>query len=117
MPRAFRLRLVAVLATLALLAPTVATAQATYPGIFRADAFRDAVEHDGTFRPITHQVELRFGMTYSSDRGMQPGYGARYTMTLNHQLDNGWQVGVSLGVSLDNLNSPAPWRDRSIARF
>jgi len=117
MPRAFHPRPLAAFAGLALLAPTFATAETAYPGVFRADAFRDAVERDTTFRPITHQVELRFGMTYSSERGMQPGYGARYTMTLHHQMDNGWQVGVSLGVSLDNLNTPAPWRDRGIGRF
>lgn len=117
MPRAFPLRLTAALAGLALLAPTLATAETVYPGIFRNDAFRNPVNQDATFRPITHQVELRFGMSYDSDRGMQPGYGARYTMTLNHQFDNGWQVGVSLGVSLDNLNTPAPWRDRHTGRF
>ncbi len=116
MLQAICLRLVAALVGLALLAPAMAEAEMAYPGIFRADSFRNPIGQETTFRPITHQVELRFGMTYSSDRGMQPGYGARYTMTLNHQFDSGWQMGVSLGISLDNLHTPAPWRDRAIAR-
>jgi len=107
-----RLCLTAAVAALAVLAFSPASAQ-----VFRADAFRDVVERDTTFRPVTHQIELRFGMSYSSGRGMEPGYGARYTMTLNHQFDSGWQVGVSLGVSLDNLNTPAPWRDRAIRGY
>jgi len=119
MPRAFRFHVAAAAAVMAaaLVLPTVTAAQSTSPGIFRADAFRDAVERDTTFRPVTHRIELRFGMSYSSDEGLRPGYGARYTMTLNHQLDNGWQVSASVGVSLDNLNTPAPWRDRAIARY
>lgn len=117
MRRAFRPVPVCALGGLIVLLATATQAETTYPGIFRADAFRDSVERDSTFRPITHNVELRFGMSYSSERGLEPGYGARYTMTVNHQFDNGWQVGVSLGVSLDNLNTPSPWRDRGYARF
>lgn len=102
---------------LALAAPCMAVAEVGNTTIYRADAFRDVGMHDTTFRPVTHRIELRFGMSYNSDRGMEPGYDARYTVTFNHQLDNGWQVGVSLGVSLDNLNSPSPWRDRGLARY
>ncbi|WP_333830279.1 hypothetical protein [Pararhodobacter sp.] len=103
----------------ALLVPAAgfATTETFDSGLYRADAFRETVRDDLTFQPVTHRVELRFGMSYNSETGLEPGYGARYTVTFNQQFDNGWQVGVSLGVSLDNLNTRAPWRDRGLGRF
>lgn len=73
------------------------------------------------FAPVTHSFETRFGVAYTRDdntpRGrMEPFYGARYTVTFNHQTDNGMRFGLSMGVSLDNMNTPAPWRDRTLAR-
>ncbi|HHX89962.1 MAG TPA: hypothetical protein GX700_09380 [Paracoccus sp.] len=101
--------LCAALTGLSLLAPPALAADTTYSDIFRNNDFRNPATQNTTFRPITHQIELRFGMSYSSEHGMQPGYGAHYRMTLNHQFDNGWQVGFSLGASLDNLRNSNRW--------
>lgn len=73
------------------------------------------------FVPVTHAFETRFGVAYTRDgdnrRGrMEPFYGARYTVTFNHQTDNGMRFGLSMGVSLDNMNTPAPWRNRTLTR-
>ncbi|KPQ06017.1 MAG: hypothetical protein HLUCCA12_12470 [Rhodobacteraceae bacterium HLUCCA12] len=110
MPSPRRFTLAAVVATIAVASP--AAAETIDTDVFRGDAYRESLRTDDTFQPVTHQVELRFGMAYDSNRGVSPRYGARYTMTLHHRTDNGLQMGFSVGVQLDNFDNPAPWRPR-----
>jgi len=85
----------------------------SWPDRSWGERFSGIERHETGFQPVTHQFDMRFGMVYSSDRGLEPGHGARYRVTFNHQLDNGWQIGVSLGVSLDTLDRPGSWRGQA----
>ncbi len=67
---------------------------------------------------VTHSVEGRFGVTHEADardgagatRGLHQG---RYTMTVRQPFDSGWYVGFSLSIATGNFQprGPAAWRD------
>ncbi|MCC5968602.1 MAG: hypothetical protein JJU15_01475 [Pararhodobacter sp.] len=105
-----RFMMFAVIAALSGTVPVSAMAESARTGFDWGERATDTQRLGNGLQPVTHQFDMRFGIVYSSDRGMEPGMGARYRVTFNHQFDNGWQLGVSMGVSVDNLNSPAPWR-------
>lgn len=104
----------AVLAGASLVLP--ASAETLRPGFSWGDSSYDPIRRVEGFQPVVHEFDMRFGMAYSSDSGAEPVYGARYRVTFNHRLDNGWRVGVSVGVSMHNLNTSSRWRDRALPR-
>jgi len=116
------LAIVAFAAFAAAFLPAAASAEVARPGFSWGDAYYDPARRvDGfqsmdSFQPVVHEFDMRFGMAYSSDRGAEPVYGARYRVTFNHRLDNGFRVGLSVGISTDNMNTSARWRDRALAR-
>ncbi len=60
---------------------------------------------------VTHVVQGRFGVSYSSAAGgqTQPLYEGRYTTTFSHQSDNGLTFRFELGVALGNIDERRPW--------
>jgi hypothetical protein len=61
---------------------------------------------------VTHSVDGRFGVTYPGGAGgtgsARGVYDVQYTMTIRHPLDNGWTVGVSIGVGTGNVERRGP---------
>lgn len=110
-----KLAIVALAAFAAASLPATASAEGARPGFSWGDGYYGTSRHVDGFQPVVHEFDMRFGMAYSSDRGAEPVYGARYRVTFNHRLDNGFRVGLSVGIATDNLNTLGRWRDRSLA--
>ena len=107
-----RIAIITIIAALSCAAPLAALSDTTRFGLDGYSGATILERPDTGFQPVTHEFDMRFGVVYSSDKGMEPAYGARYRVTFNHQMDNGWQFGLSLGASLDNMNRSAHWREQ-----
>lgn len=68
-----------------------------------------------SFAEVTHSIETRFGVGYTSDPNQRHGqmqslYSGRYTSAFSHQSDGGVLFRFELGIEVGNFEPRRPGR-------